>query len=433
MPLLDVDADTLHLNFHAGQWEAWESTKRIVLILAGARGGKTSFGPPWLHREMITKGPGDYLIAGPDYPLLEKAAGPEVKHYFQTLLGLGKLSSGKGVSFTFSPEGCKRLWGYVPDREPRIIFCHADNPDSLQAMTAKAAWLDEAGQAKFKLDSWLAVNLRLAIDQGRCLLTTTPYVGLGWIKSKLYDPWEKAKRNHPDIDVVQFRSTMNPAFPREEYDKAQREWPPWKFRLFYNGELTKPAGMIYDCFTEKNECPRSTLPASWPRYLGLDFGGVHTAGVFLAEEQMDGKATGRYFAYREYPAPEESWHQRTAAEHASALLQGEPCIPFCVGGSRSEGQWRKEFAAAGLPVREPKVSDVEVGINRTYSLIKSGGLIMFEDLARSLDGIKSYAREVDDLGETTEKIADKADAHFCDALRYIAGWLRTDQKELRVW
>lgn len=43
-----TDAGELRLNFHPGQWKAWESRKRIVCVLAGSQGGKTSFGPPWL-------------------------------------------------------------------------------------------------------------------------------------------------------------------------------------------------------------------------------------------------------------------------------------------------------------------------------------------------------------------------------------------------
>jgi hypothetical protein len=44
-------------NFHAGQQQAWKSTKRVVLVLAGARSGKTSFGPLWLYREMSRLAP----------------------------------------------------------------------------------------------------------------------------------------------------------------------------------------------------------------------------------------------------------------------------------------------------------------------------------------------------------------------------------------
>ena len=42
----------LQLDFHRGQWEAWDAKERFVAVLAGTQGGKTSFGPHWLYREI---------------------------------------------------------------------------------------------------------------------------------------------------------------------------------------------------------------------------------------------------------------------------------------------------------------------------------------------------------------------------------------------
>src|SRR5690606_6678700 len=97
--------------------------------------------------------------------------------------------------------------------------------------------------------------------------------------------------------------------------------------------------------------------------------GVNTAAVFLAEHPT----SKQLFLYREYHAGE-----RTAREHAKELLNGEPGVPTTVGGAKSEGQWRKEFRSGGLPVREPPVSDVEVGIDRVYGLLKDGRLQVFD-------------------------------------------------------
>ncbi len=144
----------LRYNLHPGQKRAWDSTKRVVAVIAGSRGGKTAFGPLWLHREMMRPecGPGDYLVAAPSYQLIDKAAAPEIESHFSTRLGLGTLKR-TPYQFVVSDAGAMKLWGRVPSRPSRIIFGHADDPDSLEAMTAKAAWLDEAGQNRFKLSS----------------------------------------------------------------------------------------------------------------------------------------------------------------------------------------------------------------------------------------------------------------------------------------
>lgn len=413
--LAEIGSDgTLRLHFHAGQWKLWNSERRFLVALAGTQSGKTAFGPHWLYREIQRRGPGDYMVITPTYPLLEAKALPELLKLFDTWLGLGKFVK-DGRKFIFSPEGAKRTFTtYNPRIEPevRVMFGYAADPESLEAATAKAAWLDEAGQNKFKLSSWEAIQRRLSIYQGRALLTTTIY-NLGWIKQKLYEPY---LAGDPDTEISQFASIMNPAFPEEEYHRARQKLPRWKFNMFYRGVYERPAGMIYDVFdSAKHKAPRFALPDHWQRYLGLDFGGVNTAGLFYAQEP----ASGRLYLYREYKAG-----GRTAAEHAQALLDGEIMIPICVGGSKSEGQWRDEFRAGGLPVREPDIKEVEVGIDRVYGAHKADEIVVFDDLDGYLDEKESYSRELDDAGVPTEKIADKSSYHFMDAERYIVSWLK---------
>ncbi|MFW6184449.1 MAG: terminase [Chloroflexota bacterium] len=415
-PYEAVDGE-LRLQFHKHQWQAWDSTKRFVLVLAGTQSGKTSFGPAWLWREIQRRGPGDYLVVTPTFPLLEKKALPEFKRLFESILKLGKYVAGAVKTFTFSKAGEIRTFGEEQETLTQVFFGHAQDPDSLESATAKAAWLDECGQKKFKLDSWQAILRRLSIHMGRVLMTTTPY-NLGWLKQKIWDAW---RAGDEDIDVIRFRSIDNPAFPREEYERAKRDMQRWKFDMFYNALFTRPAGMIYDCFDEDvHRIPRFAIPDTWRRYLGLDFGGVNTAGVFLAEEP----GTRRLYAYREYWAG-----GRTAKQHAEKLLAGEPMRPLTAGGSKSEGQWRNEFRAAGLPMYEPPISDVEVGINRVYGAINRGELYVFDDLEHLLDEIGTYARVLDDMSEPTEAIENKNDYHLLDGLRYIISKIRAEAPE----
>lgn len=415
--LADVAQGRLRLNFHSGQWAAWKSERRFILVLAGTQSGKTSFGPHWLYREIQRRGPGDYMVVTPTFPLLEAKALPEFCRLFETMLQLGKYRSSPPRRFLFDESGGKRTFGerYDPYQPTSVLFGHADNPESLESATAKAAWLDEAGQKQFKLGSWEAILRRLSLAQGRVLLTTTPY-NLGWLKQRLWDRWKEGDR---EIEVVQFDSMENPLFPRAEFERAKRDLPGWKFEMFYRGRFERPAGLIYDCFDMTlHTCPPFAIPDVWPRYLGLDFGGVNTAGVFYAEEPR----TRRLYLYRTYKEG-----GKTAAGHAVALLEGEPGIPLLiVGGSKSEGQWRSEFAAGGLPVREPAISDVEVGISRVYGAIKRGEIKVFDTLAGYLEEIGTYSRVLDALGEPTEEIEDKSTFHYLDASRYIISYIREE-------
>ena len=426
----------LRWNLHSGQERALKSRKRFILVLAGWQSGKTEIGPPWLWREMTRCGPGDYLIASPTYPLMTKKVLPIFVRFFQRQLRLGHFVAGKNI-FTFSDEGCMCVWGHVPNDPLRVLFGHAGDPESLESATIKAAWLDECGQKGFRLGSYEAVLGRLSIHQGRVLLTSRPY-DLGWMKQLLWDPWEEAKRNHHEIDIINFRSIENPAFSRDEYLRAKRDLPPWKFLMAYDGLFTRPAGLIYGSFDEtRHKIPRFNIRPEWPRFLGLDFGGVNTAAIFFAEERVGLKPTGRLIAYREYKAGE-----RSAAEHCYHLMRGdgvnppEPRIPLCAGGSKSEGQWRREFAAGGtaggkrvpgLPIHGPAQQDVEVGINRVWAAFKLDKILVFDDLHGYLDELLSYSRELDDMGEATEKIDCKDSYHILDAARYVISYLNPDK------
>jgi hypothetical protein len=306
--------------------------------------------------------------------------------------------------------------GAAADQPTKVFFGHAQDPDSLESATAKAAWLDEAGQKKFKHGSWEAIQRRLSIHQGRILITTTPYY-VGWLKHEVVDEEEESD----DIAVVNFDSIENPVFPEEEYERQRQQMPAWKFRMMYRGMFERPAGMIYDCWDRDTHLvPQFSIPDDWPRYEGLDFGGVNTAGVFLANEP----GTERYVLYRCYKAG-----NRTAEEHAQQMLATEPAQPKrAVGGSKSEDQWRDEFRKGGLPVQEPPISDVEIGIGRVYSMLKARAderfgdphLEVMEGLPELVDEIESYQRELDDQDQPTEEIDDKAKYHRLDALRYIA-------------
>lgn len=407
--LYTVTNGELKLNFHPGQTKAYDSPARYVVVLAGTQGGKTSFGPWWLYEEIRQQGPGDYLVVAPTFPLLQKKLLPEFLKIFKRLLQLGDYTKSDKI-FTFDALGEMRMWGDEQEVETRIVFGHAQDSDALESATAKAAWLDEAGQNKFKLASFEAIRRRLSLHRGRCLITTTPY-NLGWVKQQLHD---KASERD-DIEIIRFDSTENPAFPKEEMEEARRDLPLWKFNMFYRALFTRPAGMIYDCFDEAiHKVSAFPIPDNWERYMGQDYGGVNTAAVYLAKQPN----SNRYFLYREY------WQGGlTAKGHAEKMLQGEPVTPLAYGGARSEDQWRKEFWQGGIYVKQPAISDVEVGITRVYGAFQRHELFIFDTCVNTLDEVMSYSRELDDNNNPTERIADKNTFHLLDGLRYVGSSL----------
>ena len=397
----ELEGGKLTLNFHPGQSKAWYSQRRFIVVLAGTQSGKTCFTPHWLHREIQEHGPGDYLAVTATFPLLQLKFLPEMCYVFETVLKWGYYKKSDYALYSHD-----RLHGAEASR---IIFGSAKNPESIESATAKAAVLDEAGQKQFRRDAWDAIQRRLSIHQGRALIDTTIYC-LGWLKSELYDRW---LAGDSEIDVIQFDSTMNPAFPREEYERAREKLPRWKFRMFYQGQFDKPAGMIYDCFDETVAViPRQPIPKTWLVYSGHDFGGANPAALFYAQDPD----TGYFYLFHEYlPGP------RTTADHVKAfkrITEGYTVVKR-VGGAHHEDGWRNDFTSQGWPISEPSCNDVEVGIGRVYAMHKLNKIFVFSDLVNYLDQKTSYSRELDDNNNPTDKIEDKSRYHILDAERYI--------------
>jgi hypothetical protein len=405
--LYQINKQTLRFTLHPGQAKAWRSKSRFTFVIAGTQSGKTSFVPIWIDREIREQGHGDYLAATATYDLFKLKFLPEMRHYFVSMMGWHE----DKVDRVFWKE-------YKPGLFDRIILRSASSEGGLESATVKAAVLDECGQDDFRVGAWEAVQRRLSLSQGRVLGTTTPY-NLGWLKQQVYDRW---RAGDADYRVIQFASIMNPAFPRAEYDRAKLTLPKWKFEMFYNGQFTRPAGMIYEDFVDDykeagghKEHP-FTIPPEWPRYVGIDFGAVHTALIWVAEDPT----LHIYHLYREYLQGSKS-----TQGHVSEVKQvgkNENVLVY-TGGAKSETQQRMDWTEAGISVQEPIIADVEAGIDRVIELLKTKRLFIFDSCHGVLDEFGTYSREIDDLGQPLEKIKDKETFHRLDSVRYVGGSL----------
>lgn len=403
------------LALHKGQQDAWKSDARFTFIIAGTQSGKTSFIPWWLWREIQRGGPGDYLAVTATFDLFKLKMLPELRQVFEHTLQIGRYWSGDRLIELRDPDTGK-FWAKRSDdlMWGRIILRSAEAGGGLESTTAKAAALDECGQDSYTLETWEAVLRRVALSRGRVLGATTPY-NTGWLKSEVYDRWAGGDR---DFAVFQFPSLFNPLFDRDEYERAKRTMPPHRFAMFYNGEFGRPLGLIYDCYDDTLRTGHLVgdfpIPKEWPRFVGIDFGAVNTALVWVAEDPH----TGRFYIYRESLGGSQS-----TGEHVKAALAlaAEENVCGWFGGAPSETQQRMDWGAAGIFVDTPWIPDVAGGIDRPYSLFRERRLYVFESCRGVRDELGSYRFKVDPkTQQVTDEIQNKRHFHRLDGLRYVA-------------
>ncbi len=407
--------EELHLNLNEAQRAVWNSDKRFVFLFSGTQSGKTSFAPHWLLREIErtatpfdTEKPdelNDYLVVTSTFPLLNLKLLPAFRLVYGDILKIGTYNKGERV-FYFNYNGC----------QGRIIFCSAENPESMESATAKAAVLDECGQIQFRKEAWDAALRRLSLTQGRVLGITTLYSGGGWLKNEIYDPWKRQDSTGQNIDVFQYPSTVNPKFSAEEFERARATMPSWLFSLLYLGIYDNPVGLIYDSFNTE-AClinrVKSPIQLSWPYYCGMDFGN-DTAALFYACDPN----TGFMYLDKAYLAS-----GLTTEQHADALKEISKNMNVLkrVGGKGDKGDdgWRGDFTKAGWSVTMPSVHHVEVGIQRVYAWHKLNKLFVFSDLYDYLREKQSYSYKLNDDNTSTGEIENKQRYHLMDAERYI--------------
>lgn len=451
--------------FHDGQKAVFASTAQDVVACAGNQGGKGWTQPEWLLRELQRCAPiirrdgwGTVIFAGPTLTLLSAQTIPTLRRVFEDREKLGRQILGNKPSFRFSREGVRKLLGFDIDDILKVDFAYANDSSNLESTTAIIGVWDEAGQKENKQESLEAFNRRLGVARsttfadvlqyapdwwierfynvegpdatfGRRLWGTTPYEW-NWFKNLVYD---LALARRDGFDLVNWPSWMNPRQSREKCEAVRATMPEWRWQMMYLGLFTKPAGVIYDTFDyAEDTIDDFEVPDSWPKWPGVDFGAINLAGVVLTEvpESVKDFRVGdvhippkTLLLIREYHAG----RQKTYPDHIAAI-RGPYKLQTGAGGNKhGEDDSREAFRANGMPLEEPPVNDVEVGIGCVYAQVKSKGLKVFRSCTGIIADFQGYSREVDVNGDPTEKIADKSSWHRLDALRYLVAKLRPNR------
>lgn len=380
----------LFVNYgdHPHQVKALTSKKRFILILSGVQGGKSEVGAKWIKDEIMNSwnDEGDFLVAAPTYKCLAQSTLDKALEQLNTNR-LGKFH--------------KQDMIYLLKNGHKVFLRSTEDPNSLEAMTLRAAWLDEAGQMKKQV--W--TNLRhgrTSILQGRIFLTTTPYPDYWWPVNEIINPW---KQGDEEFEVIQFPSTANPSFPRKEVERAQKTLDSRIFQMRYGGQYVKMGGLIYPDFGTQNiaECPDQSKIITWIG--GIDWG--HNFCFVLIGRDKNGTYWQVKELYTQGGLLKE--HAKTIKE----ICKGKNL--FAIYYDPSEPGLAQELTVLGITPLVPGNNDVELGINRVGQLIKARRFKVSKSCPNTISELESYHRKEKDEGET--KIVKVKD-HAVDSLRY---------------
>lgn len=236
--------------------------------------------------------------------------------------------------------------------------------------------------------------------------------------------YESTHRDNPEIYDPE-TGALTPS--GEQRLEALRELTGHRLLRLFHGLWAAPEGAIYDVFDDvKHVVKAFEPPLSWPRMVGIDPFGAEIAVLWLAFDPQARVLN----VYREYNQA----FGLTTAQHAENVLrlsQRETIFAW-VCGARSERAWRLEWEAAGVPVIEPPISDVWVGIDRVYRLLREFGLVIHDNCMGLISEIGDYRRKLDRQGHATDNIEAKERYHGLDALRYVVAWIMQPSDEIEV-
>jgi len=351
------------VELHDYQAKAFESEARFIGLIAGTGGGKTFFGPIWLLREVRNHPTDSFFVIAPTFPLFNRTTLPEFRRRFDYEPGIKGEYKEQKREYRLGSGGI-------------VYFGSADRPDSLEGGQVRACWTDEAGQ--IKLASWQAIQRRLGVKMGRCLLTTTPY-SLNWLKTEFFDRW---KKGDPDYDVVQFSSIDNPYYPQQEYERAGKTLDRRIFEMRYMGLFRKMAGLVYVEFTNRNI--KEPKGVEFKRVIGgIDWGFYpDPAAIILHGEDSQGRVWIFYEYYELRKTPDE------ICEKAKKLKEDYKVETFWCG--QDEPGSIEMLRRAGLDARANEVKSVAEGQGAVTALIKNQALFVSKKCPNWLDEVETH-------------------------------------------
>lgn len=393
MPIVEV-----RTKLHRYQDQAVFASERFVALISGIQGGKTTAGAVW-SRLQYDANPDDIgMVCAPTYKILSQSTLPK---FFERNPDLQKYY--------------KKADSVIEQPGRGIIYVRSlENPNAIEGMTLSWIWADEAGQMKY--DAWINMQGRVAIKQGKILLTTTPY-NMGWLYSDFYQLW---KGGDPNYRVVQFRSIDSEYFPTIEYQRAKKTMDARIFKRRYEGQFERMEGLVYDAFN-LNAHVTDNIPKEFDHVIaGVDWGyEAPTAMIVIGIKQ------GVFYLIDEFYGAKKT--QPELEEIALGLKDHYHIVRWYPDSA--EPDRIESFNRRGLYSVEVN-KEVGWGIAKVQDLMRTDRFKVHPRCRHFIAEIECYHYPEKVFGREIKEDPVKGDDHLQDAARYaLASYQGVQKKE----
>jgi hypothetical protein len=382
---------SVHVELYPFQAALLACKAAIVAAISGTGSGKSYTGS-WRLLLWLLDGPrgARYGATAPTLGMLK------ANLWREFVMRLGEAGLVEDRDYTYNRTALEVT---LTGRGTAVIGRTMDKPSTMQGSHLHGLVADEAGL--YTPDAWHVIQQRCSLYHGQIFITSTPY-SWNFLKTEIYDPWIEAGKAHETIEVFQISSLANPNFPRDEYDRAKKNLPKWKFDMFYNGRFTRPSGLVYAEF----QIVQAPLVPVVRVFAGADYGHTNPSGIVWIAD--DGRGNHQVFR---------CWKKSHAGfELIAEQMKRERCRYY--GDPAAAGVW-DDMRRKGIMITAAK-NDVNAGIGAVDAAFRSGRLTILEGgegVGDLLDELASYSWQTDGSGEPIEKI-EKTNDHLCDSLRY---------------
>lgn len=224
----------IELNLLPYQMEMLKSESKYLGFIGGTGTGKTFMVPTWLISKMSNYPNNEWIISAPTTMMMKRTI---IKYT------LGDFDKWR-IPYEYNKTDMIVEMGLGT-----IYFISADTPDRMQGIHPKGIVGDEAGL--YDNLWWQTALQRISFKSGQILLTTTPYNPNHWLK---LDFWDKWKAGDKDFTIVNPISLDNPFYPKDEYYRAKRKMPKWRFDLMYDAKFPEQSSKSLFKYDEIDKC-----------------------------------------------------------------------------------------------------------------------------------------------------------------------------------